>query len=117
MTPGSQRCQYALCSCAAGVQNMPGRKGELWGIANLFLYTGSTIRTLDVLDAHRHKVGLHIHVVHRCKRKTLICQLIDAGTAGTQVSAVAQAVCHLLRKRPGFGSKSCLSWRDVFCPN
>lgn len=48
--------QVALCSVAAGVQNMPGRKGELWGIANLLSYTGDTIKTLDVIDTHRQKV-------------------------------------------------------------
>ena len=35
---------------------MPGRKGELWGIANLLSYTGDTIKTLDVIDTHRQKV-------------------------------------------------------------
>ena len=72
---------------------MPGRKGELWGIANLFLYTGSTIRTLDVLDAHRHKVGLHIHVVDCCKQKTLICQLVDAFDPRSQLLLKQSATC------------------------
>jgi hypothetical protein len=58
---------FALGFDIAGVQNMPGRKGELWGIANLLSYTGDTIKTLDVIDTHRQKVGLQIHAVLHCR--------------------------------------------------
>jgi hypothetical protein len=37
---------------------MRSRTGELFGIANLLSYTGHTIKTLDVLDAHKHKVRM-----------------------------------------------------------
>lgn len=40
----------------AGVQKMKGREGELWGLSNLLAFTGDTIKTLDVLDAHTQKV-------------------------------------------------------------
>jgi hypothetical protein len=37
---------------------MRGREGELWGIVNLLSFTGDTIKTLDVLDAHKQKVQM-----------------------------------------------------------
>ena len=38
---------------------MQGRQGELWGIVNLMSFTGDTIKTLDVLDAHKQRVRMN----------------------------------------------------------
>jgi hypothetical protein len=66
MTLSGMCWRTLLPFCAAGVQHMRGRKGELWGIANLLLYTGNTIRTLDVLDTHRQKVQPQLHDLLQC---------------------------------------------------